>query len=211
MWTWVDRDRWGVFFFFGGMRSPLKNLIFFTVQHKNMHKKTVVTAVLCLAAVAAVVLTAGCVGDGDTGAKDGDTVSVFYTLTVDGVEKESNFGADPLGFTIGTGSMIKGFNDGIIGMKAGETKTIEVSPENGYGVYSRENVTELPLSDLKESLGTVSVGDIVQVTDVYGREWNAEILSIDEEKDTADAAVNHPLAGKTLIFTVMLDSITPAK
>ena len=164
----------------------------------------------CLAAVAAVVLSAGCVG-GDTGAKDGDTVSVFYTLTVDGVEEQSNFGSTPLGFTIGTGSMIKGFNDGVIGMKAGETKTIEVSPENGYGVYSRENVTELPLSDLKESLGTVSVGDIVQVTDVYGREWNAEILSIDEEKDTADAAVNHPLAGKTLIFTVMLDSITPAK
>ena len=166
---------------------------------------------LCLAAVAAVVLSAGCVGGSDQSAKDGDTVSVFYTLTVDGVEKESNFGSTPLEFTIGAGTMIQGFNDGVIGMKAGETKTIEVSPENGYGVYSKENVTELPLSDLKESLGTVSVGDIVQVTDVYGREWNAEILSIDEEKDTADAAVNHPLAGKTLIFTVMLDSITPAK
>ena len=53
-----------------------------------MHIKTIVTAVLCLAAVAAVVLSAGCVGGSDQSAKDGDTVSVFYTLTVDGVEKE---------------------------------------------------------------------------------------------------------------------------
>ena len=209
MWTWVDRDRWGVFFFFGGMRSPLKNLIFFTDQHKNMHKKTALTAVFCLAAVAAVVLSAGCVG-GDTGAKDGDTVSVFYTLTVDGVEEQSNFGSTPFPFKIGAGETIKGFNDGVIGMKAGETKTIVVSPENGYGVYSKEKKAELPLSELKQAHGTVSVGDIFEVYAGYTK-MNAEILSIDEEKGTADAAVNHPLAGKTLIFTVMLDSITPAK
>ena len=175
-----------------------------------MHIKTALTAVLCLAAVTAVVLTAGCIGSTDQTAKDGDTVSVFYTLTVDGVEEQSNFGSTPFPFTIGAGESIKGFNDGVIGMKAGETKTIVVSPENGYGVYSKAKATELPLSMLKESFGTVSVGEIVTMPDVNGREWLVEILTIDEEKDTADAAVNHPLAGKTLTFTVMLDSITPA-
>lgn len=175
-----------------------------------MHIKTIVTAVLCLAAVAAVVLSAGCVGGSDQSAKDGDTVSVFYTLTVDGVEKESNFGSTPLEFTIGAGTMIQGFNDGVIGMKAGETKTIVVSPENGYGVYSKEKKAELPLSELKQAHGTVSVGDIFEVYAGYTK-MNAEILSIDEEKGTADAAVNHPLAGKTLTFTVRLDSINPGK
>ncbi|MDO5847462.1 MAG: FKBP-type peptidyl-prolyl cis-trans isomerase [Methanocorpusculum sp.] len=176
-----------------------------------MHKKTAVTAALCLLAAAFLIFAAGCVGSDQTpAAKEGDTVSVFYTLTVDGVEKESNFGSTPLEFTIGAGSMIKGFNDGVIGMKTGETKTIEVSPENGYGVYSKEKKTELPLSDLKEAFGTVSVGDIVEVYAGYTK-MNAEILSIDENNDTAEAAVNHPLAGKTLTFTIKLDSITPAK
>ena len=55
-----------------------------------------------------------------------------------------------------------------------------------------------------------SVGDIVEVYAGYTK-MNAEILSIDEEKGTADAAVNHPLAGKTLTFTVRLDSINPGK
>ena len=173
-----------------------------------MHIKTIVTAVLCLAAVAAVVLSAGCVGGGDQGAKDGDSVSVFYTLTVDGVQKESNFGSTPLTFTIGAGTMIKGFNDGVIGMKAGETKTIVVPPENGYGVYSKEKKTELQLSDIKKAVGQVSVGDTLILNN---GQWHAEILSIDEEKGTADAAVNHPLAGKTLTFKIQLASINPGK
>ena len=78
-----------------------------------MQKKTVIIAV-CLLALAAVVLTAGCVGSDQTTAKDGDTVSVYYTLIVDGAEKESNVGKEPISFTIGDGHMIKGFNDGII-------------------------------------------------------------------------------------------------
>ena len=180
-------------------------------MHKNMHKKTAVTAVLCLAAVAAVVLTAGCVGDGDTGAKDGDTVSVFYTLTVDGVEEQSNFGSTPLEFTIGAGETIKGFNDGVIGMKAGETKTIEVSPENGYGVYMDETPFSIPLSKINTESKSVSTGDRL-ILDTGDTLVTTEIISVDKEKDEVYVhVVNHPLAGKTLTFTVMLDSITPAK
>ena len=175
-----------------------------------MHKKTALTAVFCLAAVAAVVLSAGCVG-GDTGAKDGDTVSVFYTLTVDGVEEQSNFGSTPYPFKIGAGEAIKGFNDGVIGMKTGETKTIEVSPENGYGVYMDETPFSIPLSQINTESKSVSTGDRL-ILDTGDTLVTTEIISVDKEKDEVYVhVVNHPLAGKTLIFTVMLDSITPAK
>ena len=174
-----------------------------------MQKKTVIIAV-CLLALAAVVLTAGCVGSDQTTAKDGDTVSVYYTLIVDGAEKESNVGKEPISFTIGDGHMIKGFNDGIIGMKVGETKTVKVSPENGYGVYSKEHTTTLQLADVKKERGTVSVGDKFPV---YSNQmqWNAEVLSIDEAKDTVTVAVNHPFAGKDLTFVIKLDSISAAQ
>ncbi len=80
--------------------------------------------------------------------QSGSAVSVDYTLTVDGKVIETSMqdaamsagisqtGATykPLEFIVGAGGMIKGFNDGVIGMKAGEKKTITVAPEDGYGV-----------------------------------------------------------------------------
>jgi FKBP-type peptidyl-prolyl cis-trans isomerase 2 len=39
----------------------------------------------------------------------------------------------PLGFTVGKGKMIPGFENGVVGMNLGEKKTIEIPPEEAYG------------------------------------------------------------------------------
>jgi len=164
----------------------------------KLQKIFVIAAVLLLAGTLAV---AGCVGS-DKIAKDGDTVSVYYTLSVNGTEMESNFDSTPLSFKIGSGQMISGFNDGVIGMKIGETKTIIVPPEKGYGVYSKDNTQSLKLSEAETVLEkTLSVGNKLLLN--YGQ-LTGEILSIDREKDTMLVAINHHLAGETLTFTVKL-------
>ena len=68
------------------------------------------------------------------GVKKGDKVKVHYTgLLEDGSVFDSSEGKDPLEFTVGAGQMIKGFDNGVIGMEVGEEKEIKIPPEEAYG------------------------------------------------------------------------------
>ena len=72
------------------------------------------------------------VGDG---AKAGDVVTIHYTGTLEnGTKFDSSLDrGQPFEFTLGVGQVIKGFDNGILGMKVGEKKRIVISPEDGYG------------------------------------------------------------------------------
>ncbi|MDR1775205.1 MAG: FKBP-type peptidyl-prolyl cis-trans isomerase [Actinomycetes bacterium] len=79
---------------------------------------------------------AGCGGGSgdDQVAKAGDTVKVDYTgKLTDGTQFDTSIGREPLEFTVGAGQMIAGFDAAIPGMKVGETKTVTIPPEEGYG------------------------------------------------------------------------------
>jgi len=68
--------------------------------------------------------------------KAGDTVSVHYVGSLtDGTQFDSSYDrGDPITFTVGGGEVIKGFDQGVVGMKVGEKKTLTIPPELGYGV-----------------------------------------------------------------------------
>jgi len=78
-------------------------------------------------------------GVSSVSAKAGDTVSVNYTgKLVDGTVFDSNidpqFGhVEPFIFPLGVGQVIAGWDEGIVGMKVGEKKTLTISPDKGYG------------------------------------------------------------------------------
>ena len=67
--------------------------------------------------------------------KAGDTVRVHYhgRLT-DGTTFDSSEGRDPLEFEVGGGMVIKGFDDGVMGMAVGDKRTIEIPVQDAYGV-----------------------------------------------------------------------------
>ena len=71
----------------------------------------------------------------DDGAKSGDVVTIHYTGTLEnGTKFDSSLDrGQPFEFTLGVGQVIKGFDQGILGMKVGEKKKIVISPEDGYG------------------------------------------------------------------------------
>lgn len=69
-------------------------------------------------------------------AQQGDTIAVHYRGTLEnGTEFDSSYKrGEPFSFTLGAGQVIKGWDEGLVGMKVGEKKKLTIPPEKGYGV-----------------------------------------------------------------------------
>lgn len=104
----------------------------------------------------------------------------------------------PLTFTVGAGQMIKGFDEGIVGMRVGEEKTLTIPSEEAYGEYRQELARELPINSVEF---TPEVG--MQLVTENG--LTGAITKISKKNFVVD--FNHELAGKTLIFDIILVSI----
>ena len=140
--------------------------------------------------------------------KNGNTVSVHYrgTFTENGEEFDSSYNrGESLTFQVGSGQMIKGFDQGVIGMKIGDTKTIKLHPEDAYGFRNEEAVQEVPKNQFPADF-SYNVGSTVQGQNPDGQQITAQIIS--EQTDTVTLDFNHPLASKTLNFDIELLSIT---
>lgn len=74
-------------------------------------------------------------GTGDRVVKSGDTISVHYTgRLTDGTKFDSSVDrGTPFTFTIGAGQVIKGWDEGLLGMKVGEKRTLTIPADKGYG------------------------------------------------------------------------------
>jgi peptidylprolyl isomerase len=137
-------------------------------------------------------------------AKQGDTVHVHYKGSLeDGTVFDSSEGNDPISFTIGSGEVIPGFENAIIGMSVGDHKTEHIPPPNAYGERRDDLVFSVERSQMPE--GDVNVGDMLSVGFPDGRNAAVQIADIGEDTVMLDA--NHPLAGKTLVFDLDLVSI----
>lgn len=139
-------------------------------------------------------------------AKTGDTVSVHYTGTLkDGSQFDSSRGGDPLEFTIGSGSIIAGFNDAVAGMSVGECKTITIPAEEAYGSRNPEMVQEVPRSAIPDDI-ELEEGMILNATGPDGQTLHFKVTGFDDEKVTVDG--NHPLADEDLTFDLELMDIS---
>jgi peptidylprolyl isomerase len=139
---------------------------------------------------------------GQTGArvaKDGDQVEVHYRGTLDnGQEFDSSAGRDPLGFTVGTGQMIAGFDAAVHGLAVGDTVTVRIESAEAYGDQRDDLIFEVPI---EEAPGGVSVGDGLQLSNGA----RAVVTEVTETTVTIDA--NHRLAGEALTFEIEMVSI----
>ncbi|MBM3933933.1 MAG: peptidylprolyl isomerase [SAR202 cluster bacterium] len=138
-------------------------------------------------------------------AKAGDTVVVHYTgKLVDGTVFDSSGDSDPITFTIGEGRVIPGFENGVIGMKAGDAKTLNIPVAEAYGEWSDRLVFEVDRSEIPQDMAP-EVGMQLQGDMADGSVGIFTIVKVATSTVTLDA--NHELAGKDLIFDVRLVSI----
>jgi len=134
----------------------------------------------------------------------GSKVAFEYMLTVDGKVVEDSHGKPPLEFTQGDGKVIPGLARQIEGMRAGEEKTIIVSPEEAYGTPNPTAIREVPLSSFPSGM-QLKEGMLLQANDAGGRVFPAKVVRV--KKDTAVMDFNHPFAGKTLTFNIKIVSV----
>ena len=137
-------------------------------------------------------------------AKKGNTVRIHYTAkTEDSSVFYTSKNAHPLKFEIGSSDVISGLEKGVIGMEIGETKTINISPNEGFGRRREALVDTIKRNDFPNHLTPV-VGQKIEVVQPNGQCLDVYVTHIKGEEVTIDA--NHPLAGLTLKFEVeMMD------
>ncbi|MFP4196012.1 MAG: peptidylprolyl isomerase [Candidatus Woesearchaeota archaeon] len=133
----------------------------------------------------------------------GNLVKIHYTGSYeDGSVFDSSEGKEPLEVLAGRGMLIKGFDQELVGMKVGEEKEIDITPENGYGDRREDLIRDVPKSELGEEI-TPEVGMTLGVKAPTGQVFPAVIQDVQDDKIILDA--NHPLAGKNLHFKVKVE------
>jgi FKBP-type peptidyl-prolyl cis-trans isomerase SlpA len=137
--------------------------------------------------------------------KANDKVKVHYKGTLsDGVMFDSSEGRDPLEFTIGSGQIIPGFENGVIGMQVDESKTLNIPAAEAYGQPKAELILEVPKSQLPPEINP-EIGLQLMSQTPDGNQTPLLVTEVKEDTIIVDA--NHPLAGKDLIFEITLVSI----
>ena len=141
-----------------------------------------------------------------TEVKKGDKIKVEYEGSLDdGTVFDSSDKHDaPLEFTAGSGQLIKGFDEAVIGMKKGEEKVVKIPPEEAYGTHNPELVKDLP-RDCFPKEQEIKPGMIFMMKTEDGRQIPLRISKVTDDKITVD--LNPPLAGKTLTFKIKIVAI----
>ncbi len=140
---------------------------------------------------------------------EGTRVVVNFSLSLeDGSEVDSNFGGEPVEFTIGDGNLLPGFEHQLFGMSAGDRKIFTVLPENAFGQINDNNVQLIPRKQFDDGF-ELEIGLLYSFADASGGELPGMILSFDENEVEID--FNHPLAGRTIMFDVLVHRVEPAE
>jgi FKBP-type peptidyl-prolyl cis-trans isomerase 2 len=141
--------------------------------------------------------------------KTGDKVKVHYhgKLT-NGETFDSSAGRAPLEFEVGSGMVIKGFDDGVAGMTVGEKKTINIPVTEAYGPKNPEMLIEMPKERFPQDM-ELELGMPLMMSDGSGQNFQVTVTEINQNAVVLDA--NHPLAGQDLIFDIELVEIVGGK
>lgn len=137
--------------------------------------------------------------------KTGDTVKVHYTGSLsDGRIFDSSTDREPLEFTVGAHQVVPGFEQAVLGMSLGESKTEVIAADQAYGQRDGRLMIRVPKSQLPPNM-TVKLNDRLQMRSGDGRVMNVVVAEIADDSVVLDG--NHLLAGQDLTFDIELVEI----
>lgn len=132
-------------------------------------------------------------------------VRVHYTGKLsDGQVFDSSVDREPLEVKLGQGSLIPGFEKGLLDMEPNEKKTIVITKEDAYGEKQKELFQTVPKSELPAEIEP-KVNMALMATNADGSERQLRVAEVNENDIVVDA--NHPLAGEDLTFELELVEI----
>lgn len=143
----------------------------------------------------------------------GTQVFLHFSLALSSGELvDSNFEGQPASFRLGDGSMLPGFEESLLGLKAGAEIEILLSPEQAFGVVNPGNYHRFPIAKfqilLEDDLIPTGVGSVVSFKDMGGFDLPGVVTEINDKTISVD--FNHPLAGKEIVFRASIIAVVAA-
>lgn len=136
---------------------------------------------------------------------DKTVVGLDYKLTIDdGVLVDASDKGQPLFYLHGVGQLIPGLERELLGLSAGDSKTVVVKPEDGYGVRDDERMHNVPKAQFGEN-AAFELGHPVMAQSPDGHQIQGRISEIHADHVIVD--FNHELAGKELTFNVTVAAV----
>jgi peptidylprolyl isomerase len=140
-------------------------------------------------------------------ANNGDRVKVNYTLKIrTGEVVETTSDSNPLEFTLGEKKMIPGFEQSVLGMEPGESRSISIPAAEAYGLRDERLIFEFDRNRAPESFDPC-IGQQIRMNRPDGGSFVVTVMKRTEKGFMMDA--NHPLAGEDLTFDLQLVEIIP--
>jgi peptidylprolyl isomerase len=135
--------------------------------------------------------------------ENGTIVNVNYVGKFpDGTVFDSSEDRGLLRFEVGSGQIIRGFEQSLMGKNVGDKIVTEISPEMGYGLLKEELIVKIPRDRVPE---IVEVGQELQANSEEGQVATVYVKEVSNDYIIIDA--NHPLAGKDLVFEIEVVSL----
>ncbi len=124
----------------------------------------------------------------------------------DGTEALSTFGEEPVSLQMGDGTLQPGLELALYGLRAGDTQTLNLLPDQAYGPRDPSMIHHMPLSDFDAGFSP-EVGQLIAFALPDGEEAAGVVIGTDTGQVEVD--FNHPLAGHEITFRVEIISVSP--
>ncbi|MBL8472440.1 MAG: peptidylprolyl isomerase [Rhodocyclaceae bacterium] len=133
---------------------------------------------------------------------DSSLVTLHFRLSLPGGgELISTFDAAPATLQLGKGELAPGLERCLAGLYEGDRKVFEVAPDEGFGLRQDRLVQRIPRADLPSEI-ELAPQAVIEFSATDGTKYAGVVVDLDDEDATID--FNHPLAGKTVRFEVLV-------
>ena len=134
----------------------------------------------------------------------GTRVTLNFALKLAGGELVDATDGKAATFSMGDGSLLPGFEQAILGLRAGAEQRFDIPADQGFGQPNEENIHILRKEEFSDSI-SLETGLVVSFADAEGHSLPGVVKRVFE--DTVEVDFNHPLAGKDLIFEVEIIAV----
>lgn len=143
----------------------------------------------------------------DTRVAQGSKVDLHFSVALEnGIEIDNTrVRAEPVSLVIGDGNLLPGFENALIGLRAGDRRTVHLPPEDAFGPWNPENVQKFDTVKFAER---PQIDQMIEFEDKAKTTLAGVVKSVND--DIVEVDFNHPLAGRNVVFEVEIMRVTPA-